>query len=67
MLDGKKDEEALKSFSNYDEVLMAYALKKVSVHTRIKIRLSSNKIVKKDEGEHVEKGLIPPTSLAGCS
>ncbi|MBS1257670.1 MAG: DNA-directed RNA polymerase subunit beta' [Candidatus Scalindua arabica] len=45
---GGQDEEKLKSFSNYDEVLMAYALKKVGVHTQIKLRLDPDKSVKNE-------------------
>ena len=46
---GEQNEEKLRSFSSYDEVLMAYALKKVGVHTQIKLRLEPNKSVKNDE------------------
>jgi len=57
MMAGKEGKEKLKSFSNFDEVLMAYALNKVKVHTQIKLRLDSNKIVRNGAGEQVEKGL----------
>ncbi len=58
---GGQDEEKLKSFSNYDEVLMAYAMKKIGVHTRIKLRLEPNKTVKNGEGGQVENTLCTTT------
>ncbi len=53
--------DLLKAFSNYNEVLMAYSLKKVKVHTQIKLRLDSNKIIKNDDGEQVVQGLCATT------
>ena len=61
MVAAKESEDKLSSFSNYDEVLMAYALNKVKVHTQIKLRLDSNKVVKTDDTEQVEKGLCVTT------
>jgi len=61
MVDGKESKEKIKSFCDYDEVLMAYALNKVKVHTQIKLRLDSNKIVMKGAGEQVEERLCATT------
>ncbi len=57
----EQDEKKLRSFSNYDEVLMAYALKKIDVHTQIKLRLEPNRIVKNAEGGQVENTLCTTT------
>ncbi len=61
MIGEKESEEKLKRFSNYDEVLMAYALNKVRVHTQIRLRLNSGKIVKNGAGEQIEQGLCVTT------
>jgi DNA-directed RNA polymerase subunit beta' len=58
---GDKEEEKLKSFSDYDEVLLAYALKKINVHTQIKLRLAPDKSVKNGEGEQSGDGLCTTT------
>ncbi|MCP4264193.1 MAG: DNA-directed RNA polymerase subunit beta' [Candidatus Brocadiaceae bacterium] len=57
----KKVEDKLQRFCGYDEVLMAYALKKVRVHTQIRLRLDSGKIIKNDDGEQAVSGLCDTT------
>src|SRR3990167_4928641 len=56
-----EEEKKLRSFSNYDEVLLAYALKKINVHTQIKLRLAPGKSVKNGEGEQSGDGLCTTT------
>jgi len=57
----EKEKGKIKNFSNYDEVLMAYAMKKVGVHTQIRLRLDPNKSVKNGEGEQSGDGLCATT------
>ncbi|ODS33774.1 MAG: DNA-directed RNA polymerase beta' subunit [Candidatus Scalindua rubra] len=57
----KEEEKKLKSFSSYEEVLMAYTEKKVGIHTQIKIRLQSNKSIIINEGEQSVNGLCTTT------
>ncbi len=53
-IEGDEGGKPQKSFCSFDEVMMAYTEKKVSVHTQIKLRLPSDKIVldSKDEQKH---------------
>ena len=55
------EEEKLRSFSGYDEVMMAHDEKKVRVHTKIKLRLGPDKVVMTSKGEQPQDGLCTTT------
>ena len=61
LIDKNDGEKKLRSFSNFDEVLMAYAEKKVGVHTQIKLRIAPNKTIMSDKGEQPRNGLCTTT------
>ncbi len=61
LISEKREEDQLRSFSNYDEVLMAYSMKKVGVHSKIKLRLGPDKHVKGSDGVQAGNGLCTTT------
>ncbi|GJQ57369.1 MAG: DNA-directed RNA polymerase subunit beta' [Candidatus Scalindua sp. AMX11] len=60
---GKDSKVKPKNFGSIDELLMAYADKKVGIHTQIGIRMAPGKVVLGAEGEEPMKGLLCTTTV----
>ncbi|MFQ5965556.1 MAG: DNA-directed RNA polymerase subunit beta' [Candidatus Scalinduaceae bacterium] len=54
-------EKKLRSFCGFEEILMAYAEKKVGIHTQIKLRLAPDKTIVGNEAEQLKNGLCITT------